>query len=159
MKMTKPTFIKVALIMAGCLVLGRVAYWETMYMGDYSPYLTRMAKTGTPLVTQAVAFYREHGRAPTDDELRELVHDPRVGHGPLSNSIISGQYPQSRPWWYIPQDGSGNPVKGFTMYCIIWAHFSALNYTFDGTTGKWRVVTENQSGPEDPGAWDVRLTP
>jgi hypothetical protein len=139
--------IKGVLLLGACLLLGCFVYIETMYMGDYSPALTRMAKKGMPLIAQAVAFYRQHDRAPTDDELRSLVHDPRVGHGPLSNGVVSGQYSEDQePWWYVSYPYDANDTrKGFSMNYKI-THDSSLEYTFDGEAGAWNVHTDDIDG-------------
>ena len=147
--------LKRRLLVSLCICIPFLIVALCSYCGYFNPYLTMLAMTGKPIIDQATQFYKQHGRAPTDRELRVLVHDPRLNAGgsrELSNGIISIKYPHTQQWWYVnfsPGERSDGIVFLLTKSLD---HDSGLFYKFDGSTGVWSIHTDDIDGD-----WPVHL--
>jgi hypothetical protein len=144
--MKKTIFAKLSIVALSFVLLGLITYYEFLFEGDYSPVLTRIAKSGTPLIQQALDFYAREGHSPSCEDLRRLVKDPRIASEPndsahLSNGVLAAEYPGNHAWWYVAHDFPEAQMKGFSIYYPL-THDVSLKYDYDGVKGDWFISSD-----------------
>lgn len=143
------TFAIIIVIVLGA-PLGWIIYrWGyTKDTGDYSPKLTRIAKTGMPIIKEIIHYREQYGRYPTAEELRVLVNDPRLHSGiSLSNGVIAeghwlAQF-TSGEWRYVPNTPN---FSFFLLYRVTGIQSLVYEYDEKAKTGVWEVTLAGEIG-------------
>jgi hypothetical protein len=145
-------FIKVAAVVVVILSVAMFALWYMMTASFFSASgldnktATRIAKTGIPMVNEAIKYYQKNGIPPTVETLRSLVHDPRPNRNTAEegdNSVFAMGRPERDYWWYAPFSKDRFEVNGVFILAYSLNHDESLKAYFDGKHVRWKITSDD----------------